>query len=31
MDSDKICGPQFDKGLASLGEIASATTVSSAK
>ena len=25
MDCDKICGPQFEKGLVNLGEIASAT------
>ncbi len=25
MDCDKMCGPQFEKGLASLGEVASAT------
>lgn len=25
MDCDKMCGPQFEEGLASLGRIASAT------
>ena len=27
MDCDKMCGPQFEKGLASLGAVASATAV----
>jgi hypothetical protein len=31
MDCDKMCGPQFEKGLASLGEVASATTSVSAR
>lgn len=31
MDCDKMVGPQFEKGLASLGEVASAATVSSVK
>jgi hypothetical protein len=31
MDCDKMCGPQFEKGLASLGEVATATAVAPAK
>ena len=31
MDCDKMVGPQFEKGLASLGEVAAAATVSSVK
>jgi hypothetical protein len=31
MDCDKMCGPQFEKGLADLGAVAAAPGVSSAK
>ena len=31
IDCDKMCGPQFEKGLASLGEVASATATAAAK
>ena len=31
MDCDKMCGPQFEKGLASLGAVAAAPSVSSTK
>ncbi len=31
IDCDKMCGPQFEKGLADLGAVASATAVTSAK
>ena len=31
IDCDKMCGPQFEKGLADLGAVAAATGVSSAK
>lgn len=31
MDCDKICGPQFEKGLADMGAAAAAATTSSAK
>ena len=31
MDCDKMCGPQFEKGLASLGEVAAATVAAPTK
>jgi hypothetical protein len=31
MDMDKMCGPQFEKGLASLGEVATSTAVANVK
>src|SRR5688572_16739828 len=31
MDCDKMCGPQFEKGLASLGEVAARTALAPAK
>jgi hypothetical protein len=31
IDCDKICGPQFEKGLAELGAVAMAAAASSAK
>jgi hypothetical protein len=31
IDCDKMCGPQFEKGLASLGEVAAATVAVSAQ
>jgi hypothetical protein len=31
IDCDKMCGPQFEKGLADLGAVAAATGVSPAK
>ena len=31
MDCDKICGPQFEKGLADLGAVAVANVAASAK
>jgi hypothetical protein len=31
MDCDKMCGPQFEKGLADLGAVATATAAAPAK
>jgi hypothetical protein len=31
MDCDEMCGPQFEKGLANLGEVAAATSRVTAK